>query len=515
MAQASRVISLAALFATLVFASGCVTKPPTQEERAAVWLAESPRHLTVHVNRELPPPDLRSRDHKVGERVGKGAAAGVGMTAYGIGGFCVSGGPFGCVIGVALAPVWFVTGAVAGAASVNSVDSYHPIESAKGAPALFAPAKEPIDLPRLLEESVVANANASGEHVVYPERGDGQSKASPDADAKLELSFRAFELFGDAGDDPSVALVLRVTADLEMPHESPLSWGDYTYQSPSHYVSSWKADGARLFREETYKAVRDIGAQIAHKLGSSPSIMAQARVSALRARQAAGEGAMRVVPSPAEDRPSGSVAIAAPSEAMARSSSGGLLAPGASWTYELTDGLYGGEKSRIRVRVTAADDEFVHEEVAVVGGPRRPPAASRTIAAGEARFDLYRLDADRALIEFAPYLLDAGGERALESVVFTKGYPTSGYSDWVTRCAQPVWEEVTVPAGTFKALRLTVRGRRQVGPFSPIAVYHFEISVWYAPEVRRYVRLEHKTWLGGWRPDGDDVVELVEYRPRS
>ena len=515
MAHSSRVIPLAALLAALVFASGCVTRPPTAEEQTAVWLSESPRHLTLHVNRELPPPDLRSRDHKVGERVGKGAVTGAGMTAYGIGEFCVGGGPIGCVVGVVLAPVWFVTGAVVGAASVDSVDSYHPIESAKGASALFAPAKEPIDLPRLLEESVVAKANASGWHVVYPERGDGQSKARPDADGNLELSFRAFELFGDEGDDPSVALVLRVTGDLEMPHQSPLRWGDFTYQSPSHYVSGWKADDARLFREETYKAVRDIGAQIARKLGSSPSIVARARVSAMRARQAAGAGATHVVPSLAESRLPGSVAIAAPSEAMAGSSSGGLVAPGTSWTYELTDRIYGREKSRIRVRVAAADDEMVHEEVSVIEGPKRPPAASRTIAAGEASFDLYRLDADRALTEFAPYLLEAGGEPALKSVVFTKGYPTSGYSGWVTASAQPVWEQATVPAGTFRVLRFVIRGHREIRPFSPIPVYRFEISVWYAPDVKRYVRLEHKTWLNLTKPDGDDVVELVEYRPPS
>lgn len=515
MAQASRVIPLVALLAALAFASGCATKPPTDEERATVWLSESPRHLTVHVKRELPSPELHSRDHRIGARVAAGAITAPVVTAMGVVESCVGGGPLGCLIGVAASPIFFVGGAIYGAANVKSVDAYHSIEAAKGAPALFAPANEPIDLPRLLEESVVAKANASGRNVVYPERGDGHSRAASDADGKLELWFRAFELFGDAGDDPSVALVLSVSADLEMPDESSLRWGDFTYQSPSHYVSGWKADDARLFREETYKAIRDIGAQIAHKLGSSPSIVARARVSAMRARQVAEAGVTHVVPSPAESRPPESIAVAAPSEAMTGSSAGGLVAPGTSWTYELTDRMYGREKSRIRVRVAAADDEMVHEEVSVIEGPRRPPAASRTIAAGGAGFDLYRLDADRALTEFAPYLLEAGGEPALKSVVLTKGYPTSGYLGWVTASAPPVWEQATVPAGTFRALRFVIRGHREIPPFSPISVYRFEISVWYAPDVKRYVRLEHKTWLNQSKPDGDDVVELVEYRPPS
>jgi hypothetical protein len=148
MRRANRLIPVAALLAALGLASGCATKPPTPEERTAVWLAEAPRSLAVRVDRELPPPDLRSRDHRVGERVGTGAVTGAGAAAYGIVDFCVGGGPLGCIVGVAVSPVMFVAGAVHGAASVDSVDSYHPIESAKGAAALFAPTHEPVDLPR-------------------------------------------------------------------------------------------------------------------------------------------------------------------------------------------------------------------------------------------------------------------------------------------------------------------------------------------------------------------------------
>jgi hypothetical protein len=505
MAQAMRLA--AALLAALVGASGCATKPPTQEERAAVWLAEAPRRLAVQVERELPPPDLRSRDHKVGERVGTGAVTGVGAAGYGIVDFCLRGGPLGCILGVAVSPVMFVAGAVYGAASVDSADSYHPIESAKGAAALFAPTRKPIDLPGLLEESVVAKVSASSRHAVYSERRARQGGAPPDLDGKLELSFRAFELFGDEGDDPSVALVLRVSADLSTPEDESLRWGDFTYQSPAHYVSGWKADDARLFREETGKAVRDIAAQIADKLNSSPSIMGRIRVDNARAKAAASAGIAHEPPSP--------VALAAPTGLTSDSSRNGLLAAGTEWTYELSDGIYGGEKSRIRVEVTDADDDFVYEKVSAIKGPRRPPTVSRAIDAREASFDLYRLDADRGLTEFAPYLFAAGGEKALKSVADAKGYPTAGYSDWVIRGAPPVWERVTVPGGTFRAVRFAIHGHRQILPFSPIAVYRFEIDVWYSPEVRRYVRLEHKTWLSGRRPNGDDVVELVEYRPPS
>lgn len=213
-----------------------------------MWLAEAPRRLTIHVDRQLPVAELRSRDYKVGKRVGKGALYGTGTALAGIGELCLEAFPVGCVVGVAVSPVMFVGGAIYGAASVDSVDSY-----------------------------------------------------------------------------------------------------------------------------------------------------------------------------------------------------------------------------------------------------------------------LYRLDADRTLTEFAPYLLAAGGENGLKSVAGAKGYPTGGESEWVTRSAPSVREQVTVPAGTFRALRFELHGRRRIPPFSSISVQRFEVRVWYAPEVKRYVRLEHRSWLSSRRSYAYDVVELLEY----
>jgi hypothetical protein len=155
--------------------------------------------------------------------------------------------------------------------------------------------------------------------------------------------------------------------------------------------------------------------------------------------------------------PAEPLALAAPQSAASESSApAGLLAAGTEWIYELSDGIYGGERSRVRVKVTDAHDDFVYEKVSAIKGPRLPPPVSRAIDSREARFDLYGLDADRALTEFAPYLFAAGGEKALKSVADAKGYPTAGFSDWVARRAPPVWEQVTVPAGTFRALRFGI-----------------------------------------------------------
>jgi len=195
---------------------------------------------------------------------------------------------------------------------------------------------------------------------------------------------------------------------------------------------------------------------------------------------------------------------------------GALIAPGASWIYEFREKIYGENDARITVRVLHADGQSVEEQLTARVGATRTMPVRRNIDARSTSFDQYRLGAsEEALTEFAPYLFAAGGEQAVRDVTDATGYPTSGDSGWVTTSAPPVWEKVTVPAGTFRALHFVIRGHREVRPFSPIVVYRFEISVWYAPEVKRYVRLEHKTWLSLSKPNSDEVVELVKFNPPS
>lgn len=191
------------------------------------------------------------------------------------------------------------------------------------------------------------------------------------------------------------------------------------------------------------------------------------------------------------------------------------LAAGTSWAYRFSDRIYTQNRARFTVEVVRAENGLVQEHLLADPGSAPAPAAWRAIDTRDTRFSEYRLGANEELLEFAPYLLAAGGEEALRHVSGAAGYPTSGYSGWVIRTTAPIREQVTVPAGTFDALRLEISGRREISPFSPIAIYHFSVRIWYAPEVKRYVKLEHKTWLAGPKPYGDEVVELVNFTPPS
>jgi hypothetical protein len=68
------------------------------------------------------------------------------------------------------------------------------------------------------------------------------------------------------------------------------------------------------------------------------------------------------------------------------------------------------------------------------------------------------------------------------------------------------WETVKTPAGEFKALKLVaetqIMGRGGFGSSN-------QVTVWYAPEVRRAVRSEFKGFGAAAR---DEVTELVSYK---
>jgi hypothetical protein len=212
------------------------------------------------------------------------------------------------------------------------------------------------------------------------------------------------------------------------------------------------------------------------------------------------------------------VALAAPSDAATHSPSPpvtGLPATGTTWTYEVADRMYGRNTTSFTVEVIRTHGRVVEEHLSAISRATSTRTMQRAIDADSAAFVEYPIRPDAVLLEFAPYLLAARGEDASAEEIDGAGYPVgSGNPIWVTRTEHPVWEQVTGPAGTFRALRLEISGRRIRSPFSSIVTYRFRIRVWYAPEVQRYVRLEREEWLA-FKQASHIVVELEKYSPPS
>ncbi len=67
------------------------------------------------------------------------------------------------------------------------------------------------------------------------------------------------------------------------------------------------------------------------------------------------------------------------------------------------------------------------------------------------------------------------------------------------------WEDVTVPAGKYKALKIEANGKSVGGPINGWR----KVTLWYAPEVANYVRMEFE--LSYSPASGKSVQELVSF----
>jgi hypothetical protein len=269
--RAAFIFRVSAAAMTMFLAWGCAApKPLTAQEQIAVWLSESPRTIAVSVDPVLPEASLVSRNHHGGERVGRGvAAAGTGAVASILVG-CVSIPLFGCFFGVVAAPVVAVYGAVRGATSVQSTDQYHPLAAAQGAPEMLT-GNGVIDLPAMLATAVSERPVRA--HTLRAVQYGKENESLSAAEVTLRLRFYAFQLLGDVGNDPEVALQLKVASEVQTSTSSGV-WGEYSYAGSRRRVSSWRADDTRLFREEINLAVRSLATDIAKDLGSPHSLAA-------------------------------------------------------------------------------------------------------------------------------------------------------------------------------------------------------------------------------------------------
>lgn len=221
----------------------------------------------------------------------------------------------------------------------------------------------------------------------------------------------------------------------------------------------------------------------------------------------------------------GAAALAARSKpaATATAAAGGAAAPGlpaagTSWTYAHVDRQYSRRQSEFTVQALRADGAVVEEAVSASAGT----STRRVVNSGELRILEQTFSSSLVVVELAPYLLAAHNGKAPADLGQASGYPTggSGFSEWGYRASVQDWEQVTVPAGTFRALRIEVSGDRlrPIYTNAPHAA-RFRVTAWYAPEVKRYVRLEHKNWsgsiAGAGQQSGDEVVELLKYVPGS
>jgi hypothetical protein len=191
----------------------------------------------------------------------------------------------------------------------------------------------------------------------------------------------------------------------------------------------------------------------------------------------------------------------------AQSAEPALPSPGAIFRYSWSERQYSRPAQEFQVRVGAVEGWRVIEHFRVAG----LPAASAEVDAREPVFTGRRLAEGQSLLEFAPYI-PVEYTNAPPSIAALK-YPEGSAGPWSLSIQVQGFEPVTVPAGTYRAQRVDIRGTRSVSAISQSATpRRFEFTVWYAPDLKRYIKARHRSWNPTNAPIGDEQVELLEYR---
>jgi S1-C subfamily serine protease len=185
----------------------------------------------------------------------------------------------------------------------------------------------------------------------------------------------------------------------------------------------------------------------------------------------------------------------------------GLPAPGTRYRYAWSD-VQIGAREEFSVQVTSVDGESVNESYAAQG----KSSTSSFVQMRMLDFLRRPLSGTRVTYEFAPYF-PAEAPPDPQAIQAAFRYPfgeTSVAGAWTISVTQPGWESVTVPAGTFKAYRMDIRGSRPTYGIAFNVTKSFSFSAWYAPDVKRVVKYQHERSGSGGRFAYENV-ELLEF----
>lgn len=214
-------------------------------------------------------------------------------------------------------------------------------------------------------------------------------------------------------------------------------------------------------------------------------------------------------PTPPAAGPRSSVA---PAPVASAASGSRLPQQGDTWTYRLTEPkrAEGAKQREYRVKVSTVSNAGIVEQYSVGQG-----------ASGEWTHDRggYLVSLGPPL--FSPYMgafgaLPASGN--LGKVQIKDGVCTGQY---VCQASARVvaTETITVPAGTFKAIRVQIehswRAAQQGGHPAQAAQFTGarRMTVWYAPDAKRAVKFSSRLDFGGAPPvDSDFDLELLSYQ---
>ncbi len=217
-----------------------------------------------------------------------------------------------------------------------------------------------------------------------------------------------------------------------------------------------------------------------------------------------------VRPRPAEPAPAVVAAAPARTPDVASPVNAALPRPGESWTYRTSGKWPTSPRRDIVISVQAVRDGLVTDAL-------RADAESRVV--GDSRRGMGGrpgfLKWDQLGLEYSPYL---GAFRDLSTLGALSDFATPDldtWGQWYSQAKVLGLETVNVPGGSFEAFKVEVWSSRSAtggatqAAIEPVRIHYL---VWYAPQVKRYVKMQRRVISAANREIEKDLFELVAHR---
>jgi hypothetical protein len=188
---------------------------------------------------------------------------------------------------------------------------------------------------------------------------------------------------------------------------------------------------------------------------------------------------------------------------------GPAVKPGDTWIYNKINGWNGELEDISLVKVRHVDAEGIDMEASALDGNgaariRRTPG-----------FNLVRIEAPQATKTTLPFYPNFAfplsvGKTWKAAVVFESTDQPGKEVRAVLEARVVGFESVTVPAGTFQAMKIVMSGNYRARNLEHDWVGRIEDTLWYSPQARNAVRYEYKDTVGV-STYNHEIHELVRY----
>jgi hypothetical protein len=222
--------------------------------------------------------------------------------------------------------------------------------------------------------------------------------------------------------------------------------------------------------------------------------------------KAGGRVTLRVAAAPAAATPAPAPAVPAPAAVLATA----FPRVGDTWHYRVRSIWKNVEERTFVHQVTAVSEREVRETVSEAASGEN--AGESKSFGPDPRFVEWR-GKGYYFVEFNPFLQVFGAlqpDTAWKSLTAPVDDPF--YTNWYSQGRVRGWDSVSVPAGSFKALRVELNSSRPPRAGSTQEPQRVQYVIWYAADAKRTIKHVRTVYAANGSKLDEQTYELVKYR---